>query len=154
MHTSTAASVFDIKAKNDILITNLAITLYTRSPTNVTIWTSDGPFWNDKNYEPVWTESGKAYGVRGSGNLDVSVVLPRDSLHAPIAMAAGETKGFYITIPFDDWDNLLAMDNLGTNLHGVWFENEDLSVSCPILYASIAGPLSDPCYLLCFTLGP
>lgn len=68
-----------------------------------------------------------AYGIRGTGQFAGKVTLPRHTF-APIHVQAGETRAFYIRIPDFDTTNRVSTDNLGSNLGGVWFENEYLSV--------------------------
>jgi hypothetical protein len=122
-------TMFHIKAKANITIYNIDISLYTTAPANVTIWTrSGGSFWRVRNRKTEWENNGIVYGLRGTGYFADKVTLPRHSF-APINVEAGATHAFYIALPPDDVTNRISMDNLGTNpLNGVWFENEYLTV--------------------------
>lgn len=51
-------AMFDIKAKANITIYNLDISLYTQNPTDVTIFTMAGGFWRGRTYEALWTNIG------------------------------------------------------------------------------------------------
>ena len=87
--------MFDIKAKSDLTIYNLNISLYTKALTNVTIWTKEGSFWRDKNYAAPWSIAGIAYDVKGNGKFADTFILPRYTID-PIIVSAGATQAFYI----------------------------------------------------------
>lgn len=120
-------AMFDVKAKANITIYNMDISLYTTAPADVTLWTKKGSFWPARTYEAEWVKIGTAFGLRGTGKFAGKVTLPRHTF-APINVEAGATQAFYLSIPTYDVTNRISTCNLGTNLHGVWFENKYMSV--------------------------
>jgi hypothetical protein len=91
---TTASSLFDIKAKTNIIIYGLDINIATTNAHSVQVYTKSGSYKRFANNEDAWQLVFNST-VVGLG-VDQPTPLSMDS--SPVAVAIGQKQGFYVAV--------------------------------------------------------
>mmetsp|Transcript_18840 Transcript_18840/g.34140 ORF Transcript_18840/g.34140 Transcript_18840/m.34140 type:complete len:598 (-) Transcript_18840:267-2060(-) len=132
-----SAFVFDIVAKEDLILTHLTLHLI-EGLLDVTVYTAPGPFESVANTLEAWgTPLCQANNVMGQGTLNKTPLRPEDCRE--LQLLSGEVRAIFVVtrgssafgLFYGSWSNTLDENVLGEPLvtgSNVWVQNDELQI--------------------------